>query len=170
MKLKDISPWKKSYDKPREHIKRQRYHFVDNVQYNQSSVFSSSHEWMWELDHKEGWATKNRCFQTVVLEKTLQSPLDCKEIKSVNTKGNQSWIFIGKTDADAEAPIFRLLDAKNWLLEKTLNMEQQTSSNCCFLICIQISQEAGQMVWYSHLLKNFPVCCDPHSQRLWHSQ
>ena len=71
---------------------------------NQSYVFFSSHVWMWELDYKESWAPKNRCFWTVVLEKTLVSPLDCKEIQPVNLKGNQSWIFIGRTDAEAETP------------------------------------------------------------------
>ena len=81
-------------------------------------VFSNSHVWMWELDHKESWVPKNRCFQTVVLEKTLESPLDCKEIKPVNPNGNQSWIFTGRTDAEAEAPILWPPDGKNWLIEK----------------------------------------------------
>jgi len=76
---------------------------------------------MWELDHKESWALKNGCFWTVVLEKTLESPLDCKKIKQVNPKGNQSWIFIGRMDAEAEAPILRPLDAKNWLIWKDPN-------------------------------------------------
>ena len=78
--------------------------------------FSSSHAWMWELDHKEGWAPKKWCFQTVVLEKTLESSLDCKEIKPVNPKGNQSWIVIGRTEA--EAPILWPTDVKNWLIGK----------------------------------------------------
>ena len=78
--------------------------------------FPSSHVWMWELDHKESWVLKNWCFWTVVLEKTLESPLDCKEIQPVNPKGNQSWIFIGGTDAEAEAPILWPPDAKNWLI------------------------------------------------------
>ena len=73
---------------------------------------------MWELDHKEGWAPKNWCFWTVVLEKTLESPLDCKEIQPVNPKGNQSWIFIGRTDAEAEAPILWPPDVKSWLIWK----------------------------------------------------
>ena len=73
---------------------------------------------MWELDHKEGWASKNWCFQTVVLEKTLESPLESKEIKPVNPKGNQSWIFIGRTDAEGEAPILWPTDAKSWLIRK----------------------------------------------------
>ena len=76
--------------------------------------FSSSHIWMWELEHKENWTSKNSCFWAVVLEKTLESPLDCKEIQPVNSKGNQSWIFIGRTDAEAETPILWPLDAKNW--------------------------------------------------------
>ena len=81
-------------------------------------IFSSSHVWMWELDHKESWVPKNWCFWTVVSEKTLESPLDCKEIKPVNPKGNQSWIFIGKIDAEAETPILWPPDAKNWLTGK----------------------------------------------------
>jgi len=80
--------------------------------------FSSSHVGMWELDSKESWVPKNRCFWTVVLEKTLESPLDCKEIKPINPKGNQAWIFIGRTDAEAETPILWPPDAKNWLVGK----------------------------------------------------
>ena len=101
-----LALWKKSYDKPRQHIKKQRQPFANKDPYNQSYGFSSSHVWMWELDHKEGWALKNWCFQTVVLEKTLESPLDCKEIKPINPKGHQLWILIGMTDAEAEVPIF----------------------------------------------------------------
>ena len=86
---------------------------------SQSCVFSSSHEWMTELDHKESW-TPNWCFWTVVLEKTLESPLDCKEIQPVNPKGNQSWIFFGRSDAEAKAPILWAPDAQIWLLEKVL--------------------------------------------------
>ena len=89
-------PWKKSYDKLTHQIKKQRHHFAKKGPTSQSYGFSSSHVGMWELDHKECWALKDWCFQYVVLEKTLESPLDCKEIKSVNTKGNQ---FIGRTDA-----------------------------------------------------------------------
>ena len=78
-------------------------------------VFSSCHVWMWELDYKEGWMLKNWCFWTVVLEKTLESPLDCREIQPANPKGSQSWIFIGRTDAEAETPVLWPPDAKNWL-------------------------------------------------------
>ena len=88
---------------------------------SQSYRFPSSRVWMWELDHKESWMPKNWCFWTVVLEKTLESPLDCKEIQPVHPKGNQSWIFIGRTDAEAETPILWPPDAKNWLIEKDLD-------------------------------------------------
>ena len=83
--------------------------------------FSSSHIWKWELDYKESWVQKNWCFCTVVLEKTLGSPLDCKEIKPVNLKGYQSWIFIGRTNAEAETPILWPPDAKNWFIGKDPN-------------------------------------------------
>ena len=118
LKLRDASPWKKNYDKPRECIKNQRHHFANKCSYSQSYGFSSRHVQMWELNHKEGWASKNWCFQIVVLEKILGSPLDCKEIKLVNHKGNQSWIFIGRTDAEAEAPILWPRDEKSWLVGK----------------------------------------------------
>ena len=111
-----LAPWKKSYDKPRPCIKKQRHHFARKGPYSQSYGFSSSHVWMWELDHKESWALKNWCFWTVVLEKTLKSPLDCKEIKPVNPKGNQPWIFTARTDA--EAPILWPPDAKTRLIRK----------------------------------------------------
>ena len=95
---------------------KQRYYFVDKGPSNQSYGFSSSHVQMWELNHKESWALKNWCFWTVVLEKTFESPLDTKEIKPVNPKGNQPWIFIRRTDA--EAPILWLPDAKSQLIRK----------------------------------------------------
>ena len=91
MKLKDAAPWKKNYDKPRQWTEKQRQHFADKGLSSQSCGFPSSHVWMWELDHEEGWAPKNWCFWTVVLEKTLESPLDCKEIKPVSPKGCQPW-------------------------------------------------------------------------------
>ena len=110
---KILAPWKKSYDHPRQHFKKQRHYFADKGLYIQSYGFSSGQVWMWELDHKESSALKNWCFWTGVLEKTPESPLDCKEIKLVNPKWNQFWIFIGRTDA--EAPILWPPDAKNWL-------------------------------------------------------
>ena len=89
-----IFPPTKSYDQPRQHIKKHRCYFTNKVPSSQSYGFSSSHVWMWELDHEESWTPKNWCFWTVLLEKTLESPLDSKEIQPVNPKGNQSWIFI----------------------------------------------------------------------------
>ena len=113
-----LAPWKKSYDQPRQHIKKQRPYFANKGPSSQSYGFSSSRVWMWELDHKESWVPKNWCFWTVVLEKTLESPLDCKEIKPVNPTGNQSWIYIGRTDAETETLVFWPPDAKNWLIGK----------------------------------------------------
>jgi hypothetical protein len=110
--------WKKSYDKRRQHIKKQRHHYADKGPHRQSYGCSSSRVWMWELDLKEGWVLKNWCFQIVVLEKTLEGPLDCKEIKPVNPKGNQPWIFTGGTDVQAEAPLLWLPDAKSQLTGK----------------------------------------------------
>ena len=88
----------------------------------QNYDFSSIHVWMWKLDYKQSWAPKNWCFWTVVLEKTFESPLDSKEIQPVHPKGNQSWIVIGRTDAEAETPIVWPPDAKNWLIGKDLDV------------------------------------------------
>ena len=115
MKLKDTYSLG-SYDKPRQHIKNQRHYFANKGPYSQSCGFPSSHVWIWELDHEEDWALKNWCFQAMVLKKTLESPLDCKEIKPVNPKGNQSWTFIGRTDA--EAPILWPSDTQSQLTGK----------------------------------------------------
>ena len=98
-------------------LKAETY-FANRGLSSQSCGFSSCHVWMWELDYKESWVPKNWCFGTVVLEKTLESPLDCKVIKPVNPKGNQSWVFIGRTDVETETPIFWPPDAKNWLFGK----------------------------------------------------
>ena len=106
------------YNQPRQHTKMQRHYFADKDPSNQSYGFSSSHVWMWELDHKESWAPKDGCFWTVVLEKTLENPLDSKEIKSVNPKGNQPWIFIGRADAETEALILWPPDVKSQLIGK----------------------------------------------------
>ena len=99
-------------------LKNQRHYFAHKGPSSQSYGFSSSHVWMWELDYKESWVPKNCCFWAVVLEKTLESPLDCKKIKLVNLKGNQPWIFIGRTDVEAEAPILWPPDVKNWFIGK----------------------------------------------------
>ena len=118
MKLKDTCFLEEKYDQPRQHIKKQRHYFANKGLSSQRYGFSSSHVWMWDLNHKEAWASKNWCFWTVVLEKTLESLLDCKEIQPVHPKGNQSWIFIGRTDAEAESPILWPPDAKSWLVWK----------------------------------------------------
>ena len=96
--------------------KKQRHYFANKVLSGHSYGFSSSHTWMWDLDHKESWASKNWCFWTVVLEKTFESPLDYKEIQPVHSKGNQSWIFLGRIGAEAETPMFWSSDVKNWLI------------------------------------------------------
>ena len=113
-----LAPWKKSYDQTRQHVKKQRYYFANKGPSSQSYGFSSGHVWMWELDYKESWAPKNWSFWTVVLEKTLESPLDSKEIQLVHPKGNKSSIFIGRTDVEAEAPILWPPDGKSWLIGK----------------------------------------------------
>ena len=108
----------------RQHIQKQRHYFVNKGPSSQDYGFSSSHIWMWELGYKESWVMKNWCFWTVVLEKTLESPLDCKEIQLVHPKGDQSWVFIGRSDAEAETPILWPPHAKSWLMEKTLCWER----------------------------------------------
>ena len=115
-----LAPWQKSYDQPRQHVKKQRHCFANKGPSSQSDGFSSSHVWMWELDYKESWTLKNWCFWTVVLEKTLESPLGFKEIQPVHPKGHQSWIFIVRTDPEAETLILRPPDVKTDSFEKTL--------------------------------------------------
>ena len=107
-----LTPREKSYDQTRQHIKKQRRYFADTGSSNQGYGFSSSHVWMWELEYKESWGLKNWCFWTVMLEKTLETPLDCKKIQPVHPKGNQSWIFIGRTGTEAEGPILWQPDLK----------------------------------------------------------
>ena len=113
-----LAPWKKIYDQPRQHIKEQRHYFSNKGPSSQSYGFFSSHVWIWELDNKESWVLKNWCFRTMVLEKTLQSPLDSREIKPVSPKGNQFWVFLRMTNAKAEAPILWPPDANSWLIRK----------------------------------------------------
>ena len=118
-----LAPWKNSYDKPRQHIKKQSHHFADKGPYSQSYGFSSSHVWMWELDHKEGCAPKNWCFWIVVLEKTLESPLDCKGIQPVHPKGDKSWVFM-KGLMKLKLQYFGHLMRRANSLEKTLMLEK----------------------------------------------
>ena len=116
VKLKDACSLEEKLWPTRQHIKKQRHYFANKGSSGQSYGFSSSHVWMWELDYKESWMPKNWRFWTAVSEKTLESPLDSKEIQPVHLKGNQSWIFIGRTDAEAETSILWPPDAKNWLI------------------------------------------------------
>ena len=116
MKLKD-TPLQEIYDQPRQHIKKQKHYFANKGLSSQGYSFSTGYVWMWELDCKESWALKNWCFWTVLLEKTPESPLDCKEIQPVHLK-DQSWVFIGGNDVEAETPILSPPDAKSWLIGK----------------------------------------------------
>ena len=107
-----------SYEQPGQNIKKERHYFANKGPSSQGYGFSSGHVWMWELDYEESWALMNWCFWTVVLEKTLESPLDCKEIQPVHSEGDQSWVFIGRTDFEAETPILWPPDVKSWLIGK----------------------------------------------------
>ena len=120
MKLKDSCSLKESYDKPRQHIKKQRHYFANKGPSSQDYCFSSDHVWMWELDYKECWAPKNWCFWTVVLKKTLESPLDCKEIQPVHPKWDQSWVYIVGLMLKLKLQYFGHLMRRADSLEKTL--------------------------------------------------
>ena len=109
-----------SYDQPRQHIKKETHYFANKSLSSQGYGFSSGHVWMWELDCEESWVQKNWCFSAVVLEKSLETPLDCKEIQPVHSKGDQSWVFIGRTDFEAETPILGHLMWRADLFENTL--------------------------------------------------
>ena len=117
-----FAPWKKSYDQPRQHIKKQRHYFANKRSSSQSYGFSSSHVWMWEVDYKENWVLKNWCFWTVVLEKTLESSLDGKEIQRVHSEGDQPWDLFGRNDAKAETPVLGHLMWRVDSLQKTLTL------------------------------------------------
>ena len=116
--LKMLTVWKKSYDQTRQHIKKHRHYFAYRGPSSQGYGFSSNHVWMWELDYKQSWVPKNWCFWTVVLEKTLESPLDCKKIQPMHSEGGQPWDFFGRNDAKAEAPVLWPPHAKSWLIGK----------------------------------------------------
>ena len=153
-------------------IKKQRHHLADKGPYSQSHGFSRSHVRMWELGRKKGWVSKHWCFRTMVLEKTLKSPLDCKEIKPVNSKGNQSWIFIERTDAEAETPILWPPDVKSWLTGKDPNAGKDWGQE-------EKWGTEGEMVGRHHQLDRYEfeqdlgvgngqgtlVCCSPWGRR-----
>ena len=113
------------------HTEKQRHYFANKGLSSQSYGFSSSHMWMWELDYKESWAPNNWCFWTLVLEKTLESLCDSKEIQQVHSKGNKFWVFIGRTDAEAETPTLWPPDVKNWLIGKDPDSGKDWRSECC---------------------------------------
>ena len=117
-----LAPWKKSYDQSIQHIKKRRHYFANEVSSSQSYGFSSSHVWIWELDYKESWAPKNQCFWTVVLEKTLESPLDCKEIQPVHSKGDQC--LLEELMLKLKLQCFGHLMQRADSLEKTLMLEK----------------------------------------------
>ena len=145
MELKMLTPWKESCDQPRQHIRKQRDYSANKGLSSQGYGFSSSHAWMWALDYKESWLLKNWCFWTVVLEKTFESVLDFKEIQPVNPKGNQSWIFIGRTNFEAETPIVWPRDAKNWPIGKDPNAGKNWSGE-------EKGMTEDEMVWWHHWL------------------
>ena len=113
-----LTPWKESYDQLTLYIKKQRHYFANKGPSSQGYGFSSGHVWMLELDCEESWRLKNWCLWTAVLEKTLESPLDCKEIEPVHPKGDQSWVFTGRTNAEAETQILWPPHGKSWLIGK----------------------------------------------------
>ena len=168
-----LAPWKKSYDKPRQHIKKQRHYFAGKVPCSQSYGFSSRQVQMWELDHKESWTLKNWCFWIVVLEKTLESPLDSKEIKPVNPKGDQSWIFIGRTDA--EVPVLWPPDAKRQPFGKDPDARKDWGPEEKW---VTEDEMVGWLHWLNgHKFEQTPgdseglgslACCSPWSQRVRH--
>ena len=166
--IETLAPWKNSYDQPRQPIIKQTHYFADKSLSSQSYSFSSNHVWIWVLDHKEGWVMKNWWFWTVALKKTLESPLDSKEIKQVNSKENQPWIFIEKTDAEAEAPTIWPPDVKNWLIRKDPDARKDWRQEEKWMI-------EGKMVGWHHWLDRHEfeqalgvsdgqgslVCCSP---------
>ena len=126
-------------------LKKQRHYFANKGPYSQRYGFFSSYVWMWELDHKESWAPKNQCFQTVLLEKTPESPLDSQESKLANPKGNKPWIFIGRTDAEAEAPILWPPDANSWLIGKDPDLVKDWRQE-------EKKTTEDEMIWWHHWL------------------
>ena len=172
---KMLAPWKKSCDQPRQHIKKQRHYFANKGPSNQSYGFSKSHEWKRELDHKENWTLKNWCFWNVVLEEKLESPLDCKEIKPADPKGNQSLIFIGRTAAEAETPILWPPDVKNWLIGKDLDAgkdwrEEEKGMTEKEIVgwCQQHNGHEFEQALGVGDLQGILMCCSPSDRRVRH--
>ena len=150
-----LASWKKSYDNPRQYIKKQKHHFGDKGLSSQCYGFASSHVQMWELVHKESWVLKNWCFWTVVLEKSFESPFNSKEIKPVNPKGNRSWMFVGRTDAEAKTPILWLPDVKYWLIGKDSDVGKDWGQ-----------EEKGMTGWGGWMASPTPWVC-ASSRRWW---
>ena len=167
-----LALWKTRYDKCRQHITKQRHYFANKGSSSQSYGFSSGHIWMWELDHKEGWAPNNLCCWIMVLEKTLESPLD-KEIQPVHPKGNQPWIFNGRTDAEAEGPILQPPVAKNWLIRKGPDAEKDWKHEEKGMTEVKIVRwhhwldrhEFEQALWVGDRQGSL-ACCSPWGHRL----
>ena len=157
-------------------LKNKRHYFANKGPSSQCYVFSNSHVWIWELDFRESWAPKNWCFWAVLLEKTLESSLDCKEIQPVHPKGNQFWIFIGRTDAEAETPILWPPDVKNWLIgkdpdagkdwrreEKGMTEDKMVGWHCCLDGHeLEYTPGAGD-------LQGGLMCCTPWGCRVRHN-
>jgi len=168
---KTLDPWKKSYDKPRQHVKNRDITLLTKVHLVKAIVLSVV-IYGCELDHKESWAPKNWWFWMVVLEEIFENPLDCKEIKQVNSKGNQPWIFIGRTDAEAEAPILWPPDVKNWLIRKDPDAGKDWRQE-------EKGTTEDEMVGWHHCLygheferalgvgdgQGSPVCCSPWGRK-----
>ena len=155
---KMFTPGEKSYDQPRQHIKKQRYYFADKGLSSQSYHFSSGHVWMWMLDHKKCWAPKNWCFWTVVLEKTLESSLDCKEIHPVHSEGDQPWDFFGRNDAKAKTPVLWPPHANSWLTGKDSNDQRDWGQE-------EKGMTEDEMAGWHHRLDGSWVCVN--SRRWW---
>ena len=165
-----FAPWKKSSDQPRQHIQKQRHYFANKGPSSPTSGFSSSPVWMWELDYKENWAPKNWC-----LERIPESPLNYKEIQPVHPKGNQSWIFIRRTDVEAETPVLWPPDVKSWLIWKDTDAGKDWSQE-------EKGMTEDEMVGWNYWLDGHVseqalgvgdvqgslVCCSPWGRRVGH--
>ena len=143
MKLKDTCSLEEKLWPTQTAFKKQRHYFANKGMSSQSYGFFSSHVWIWELDYKESWARENWFFWTVMLEKTLESPLDSKEIQPVHAKGNQSWIFIGSNDAEAETPILWPPHVKSWLIWKDPDAGKNWRQE-------EKGTTEDEMVWWQH--------------------